>query len=306
MRLFSPPPTSTTGRTIAVLFAFAWVILVTRAAAVSSETLASAQSLFDTGKDTEALHAYTALAQEDPTNPEPQRYLGLLAFRRNDPDAAIAAFEKAIALAPTHAETRCRLGDSYGRKAQVAGLLSKFGWAKKCLAAYERAAADDPGCVRAHESLFGYYLNAPSIAGGGKEKARAEAETLKRIAPPRGVLAFAQLYQSEKDNARALAEYDAYLATMPNDFYVNYQVGKLCDTTGIAPDRGLAALGHCLELPPLAPPDAPKHQHAHWRIGNILKARGDLAGARAAYEAALKVDPTFANAAQALKAITKQ
>ena len=272
-------------------------------AAVSAppEALAAARALLEANRDAEAQRAYEAIVRQDPSDPEPFRRLGQLALRRDDPDAAVTWLEQAVALAPDHAETHRVLGDSLGRKAQRAGVFAKFGLARRCLAAYERAAALDPSSVRAHESLFGYYVNAPGIAGGGKDKALAEAEALKRLDAARGALAFATLYQAENKFAEALAEYDTYLGTAPDDFYVNYLVGKLCDTNGLAPERGLAALRHCLELPPLAPPDAPKHQHAHWRIGNILRTQGDLAGARAAYEAALAIDPGFSHAADALK-----
>jgi tetratricopeptide (TPR) repeat protein len=271
------------------------------AAPASPEALAEARALFEARKDPEARLAYEALAKQDPANPEPLRCLGYLALRRDDPDAAVACFEKAIVLAPEHAETHRALGDGLGRKVQKAGVLSKFGLAKKCLAAYERAVALDANSVGAHESLFGYYLNAPAIAGGDRGKALREAEALKRLDPARRALALARAHPAAKEYADALAELEISLQKTPDDFYINYQVGKLCDTAGIAPERGLAALRHCLDLPPLTPPDAPKHQHAYWRIGNILKAQGDLAGARAAYEAALKVDANFEHAAKALK-----
>lgn len=271
------------------------------AAAEPSADFAAARALFDARQNAEAETAYAALAKQHPANPEPLRCLGHLALRRDDADAAVTWFEQAVALAPDDAETHRSLGDSFGRKAQKAGMLSKFGLAKKCLAAYERAGALDPSSVRIRESLFNYYVNAPAIAGGGKDKARAEAEVLQRLDPARGALAFAALHQAEKKFLEAIDAYDVYLKSNPDDAYVNYLVGKLCDTNGIAPERGLAALRHCLELPELAPPGAPKHQHAHWRIGNLLKAQGDLAGARAAYETSLKLDPKFEHAANALK-----
>ncbi|ACB75165.1 tetratricopeptide repeat protein [Opitutus terrae] len=273
------------------------------AAPASVDELAAARALFEAHKDAEAQSAYAALTEKDSGNPEPLRCLGYLALRRNDGDAAVRWFEKAVGLAPTHAETHRALGDAFGTKAQQAGVLSKFGLAKKCLASYQRAARLDPADARTHQCLFEYYRQAPAIAGGGTDKAAAEAAILKQLDPARGALAYATLYQAEKKFTEALAEYDAYLKTAPDDFYVNYLVGKLCDTNGVAAERGLAALRHCLELPQLTPPAAPKHQHAHWRIGNLSKRQGNLAAARAAYEASLKIDPGFEPAASALKSL---
>ena len=40
--------------------------------------------------------------------------------------------------------------------------------------------------------------------------------------------------------------------------------------------------------------------HAHWRLGMILEKRGDVAGARAEYEAALRLEPKLTDAKRAL------
>ena len=69
--------------------------------------------------------------------------------------------------------------------------------------------------------------------------------------------------------------------------------------TGQFLDRGLAALRHCLELTPGK--NDPTHAAAQWRIGNLLEKKNDPAGARAAYEASLKLDPKFPQSIEALK-----
>ncbi|HVU16221.1 MAG TPA: tetratricopeptide repeat protein [Candidatus Didemnitutus sp.] len=51
-------------------------------------------------------------------------------------------------------------------------------------------------------------------------------------------------------------------------------------------------LRRCLELK--APKGQPDFSPVQWRLGNILERQGDKAGARAAYEAAVKADPHFA------------
>ena len=66
-------------------------------------------------------------------------------------------------------------------------------------------------------------------------------------------------------------------------------------------DRGLASLRLCLGLDP--PKGAPPHSAAEWRLGNILEKKGDAAGARAAYRAALELDPKYAPASDALRAL---
>jgi tetratricopeptide (TPR) repeat protein len=112
-------------------------------------------------------------------------------------------------------------------------------------------------------------------------------------------MAYAQLYTEARQYEKAFTEWDEALKAAPDDYNALYQVGKLAATTGQNLDRGLAALRRCVELEPGK--DQPTHAAAQWRIGNILEKKNDVAGARAAYEAALKLDPKFTNAADALK-----
>jgi Tfp pilus assembly protein PilF len=131
------------------------------------------------------------------------------------------------------------------------------------------------------------------------EKARAQAEEIKKLDASRGRAAIAGLYAAEKKNDLAFAEFEDALKDNPDDYSALYQFGRLAAITGERMDRGLEALRKCLTLTP------PEGQHgqaaAHWRIGLILEKKGDQAGARAAYEAALRSDPKFSQAAESLK-----
>jgi tetratricopeptide (TPR) repeat protein len=133
------------------------------------------------------------------------------------------------------------------------------------------------------------------------DKALAEAATIKKLDAMRGRLCFATLYTVDKKFELALAEFDEVLKVTPDDYAALYQVGKLAAVSGQYLDRGLASLRHCLELPPPASPNTPGYPAANWRMGLILEKKNDPAGARAAYEAALKLDPKFSPAVDALK-----
>eukprot|EP01035_Chromulina_nebulosa_P009839 gene9839-13270_t len=256
-------------------------------AAPDPAALAAARTLYNTtGKSAEAQKAFEALAAADPKDPDVNYFLGQLANRRDDPEKAAKYFETAVAAEPTAGRHHHGLGDAYGRSAQKAGVLSKFGLAKKCLAAYERAVALEPNVVDFRFSLFEFYRQAPSIAGGGFDKAAAQAEAIKKIDALRGRLAFATLYIGEKKYPEALAQFDEVLKTNPDDYTALYQVGRLAALTGQFLDRGLTSLRRCLELTPPAAPNTPGHAAAHWRIGVIHEKKNDPAAARTAYETA--------------------
>ena len=271
-------------------------------AAVDPTALDAARVLYNQrGQSAEAQKAFEALAATDPKNADVNFFLGQLANRRNDPAKALTYFQAAVAAAPTEARHHHGLGDAYGRSAQKAGILSQLGLAKKCVAAYERAVALEPTNLDFRASLFEFYRRAPGIAGGGLDKATAQAEAITKIDAQRGRFAFATLYVGEKKYAEALAQFDEALKTNPDDYTCLYQIGRLAAVTGQYLDRGLTCLRRCLELPIPDSLNTPGHAAAHWSIGTILEAKKDLPAARAAYEAAVKLDPQFTPAAAALK-----
>jgi tetratricopeptide (TPR) repeat protein len=255
--------------------------------------------LFEANRFSEARLAFEGLLATDSANADVHYYLGRLALEREDTGTAVRELERAAALAPDSARSHNALGDAYGRSAEKAGIISKFSLARKCLAEYERAVALEPDNVDFHERLLEYYSRAPSLLGGGSAKATDEAATIKRLDPRRGRQAYAALYLANGKYDLALAELDEVLKTAPEDYASLYQVGRLVAVSGRHLDRGLAALRLCLRLP--SPQGAPSHSAAQWRLGNILEKKSDPAGARAAYEAALKLDPRFTPASDALK-----
>ena len=281
------------------------VALLTPAlAAVDPAALASARALFDARRPAEAQAAFEKLAATEPKDPEINSYLGQLALRRDDPAKAAEYFEIAVAAAPSSGRHLQALGDAYGRGAQKAGLLSKLGLAKKCLAAYERAVALEPDNLDFRQSLFEYYRQAPGMAGGGADKAAAQAEAIKKLDAARGRIAFAMLFAGEKKYADAFAQFDAVLQENPDDYTALYQVGRLAAITGQFIDRGITSLRRCLELTPPAAPNTPGHAAAQWRLGQLLEKKSEIAAARAAYEAAIRLDPKFTPATDALKKLS--
>lgn len=274
------------------------------AATAAPADLESARALFTARKLAEAQQTFEQLAAADPKHPDVNYYLGQLANRRNEPDKALKYFEAAVAAAPSDARHHHGLGDAYGRSAQQAGVLSKFGLAKKCLAAYQRAVELEPGNLDFRQSLFEYYRQAPGLAGGGFDKAAAQAAAMKQIDPTRGRIAFATLYAGEKKYEQAFAEFDEVLKTNPDDYTTLYQVGRLAAITGHYVDRGVASLRRCLALPAPTTPNTPGHAAAHWRLGQLREKQSDPASARIAYEAAVKLDPTFNPAADSLRKLT--
>jgi tetratricopeptide (TPR) repeat protein len=281
-----------------LLLSFLSLLVPAVAPAAEPADFAAARALFEANRPLEARRAFEALAAAEPSSADVHYYLGRLALGRDEVDTAVRELERAEALDPVSARIHQSLGDAYGYSAMRAGIMSKFSLATKCLAEFQRASELDPGNLDTHARLLEYYSRAPWIAGGGDDKARAEAAKIEALDPRRGHEAYAALYLADGEYDLALAELDGALKTAPDDYVALYQVGQLAAVSGQHLDRGLASLRHCLKIK--APQGAPSHSAAQWRLGNILEKKGDPAGARVAYEAALKLNPKYKPASDAL------
>lgn len=270
-----------------------------RAGSAPTEQLEEIRALLRSSKISEAEVAARRLVERFAAEAEAHVQLGGVLMAKQDAAGAVQAFERAAALAPRDSAIQRRLGDAYGFAAQQAGMMAKLGLARKCLAAYERAVSLDPASIPARQSLLMFYQAAPAMVGGGMDKAYAQADEIRRLDPERGRLAFAQLYAAERKWAAAFAEFEAVLEADPDNYLALFQVGRLAALSGERVERGLATLRRALTLTP--PTGAAGHEAVHWRLGMLLERIGDRAGARAAYESALQVNPQFLQARDALR-----
>ena len=275
------------------------VTAVVAQAAVSPDKIENVRGLVRDKKLTAAETAANALVTANPKEAEAYALLGSVRTAKSDGDGAVKACEKAVELAPASSEYQLQLGDACGLAVQTAGVFSKMSLGKKCLAAYEKAVELDPKNLVARSSLASMYQMAPSMMGGGIDKAYAQAAAIKQLAATRGHIAYATLYAAEKKFAEAFAEFEEALKAAPDNYDALYQFGKLTALTGERVDRGMDALKKCLTLSP--PPGSPGHDAAQWRLGNLWEKKGDKKAARAAYEAALAINPNFQQAIDSLK-----
>lgn len=246
----------------------------------------------------EARARLTQCLAAEPDNAELHFFLGQSYLYAHEPAGAVPALERATALDPANSRYMRHLGDAYGLSAQKAGIFSKMGWAKKCKAAYEKAVELDPKDIGARWSVMEYCRQAPGFVGGGMDQAYAQATAIKQLNVGAGRVAFASLYVAEKKFPEAFAQFDDALQANPDDYEVLFQVGRLADVTSHDLPRGLTSLRRCLILP--VPEKSSGHATAQLLIGNILLKQGDQAAARAAYEAALALNPQLTPATEAL------
>lgn len=90
-------------------------------------------------------------------------------------DNAVKNGERAVSASPDNALYHLWLGREYGEKASASNPMSAASLARKAKSEFELAVKLDPANVQAHADLAEYYTDAPSIMGGGTDKARDQA-----------------------------------------------------------------------------------------------------------------------------------
>ncbi len=137
-----------------------------------------------------------------------------------DLDAALDLAEKAVAADGKNADYHFQLATVCGQKAEKASLFSKPGWAHRFKEEAEKAAALDPRSLDPRFALMEFYLQAPRLMGGSRQKASTMAEEIGRIDPACGYLAQARLAQQDKDALLEEAAFLKALAAAPHDYEV--------------------------------------------------------------------------------------
>jgi tetratricopeptide (TPR) repeat protein len=136
-------------------------------------------------------------------------------YARCDYDEAIKCGKKATEIDTTNSDYYLWLGIAYSEKTKEGWFLKKLSNARKSKRAFERGVELDPASLDAREGVLEYYVRAPGIAGGGKDKAENQAGEISKVDPVRGHLAYAYIYRYEEDFSRAEDELILAIETDP-------------------------------------------------------------------------------------------
>src|SRR5215472_19014728 len=106
-------------------------------------------------------------------------------FSLGEWDRGIADCEKAVSLAPENSQFHLWLGRIYGEKADKSNFMTAAGLARRVRDEFEKAVHLNPKSVDARSDLAEFYLEAPGIVGGGRDKAQQQANSLLFLDPAR-------------------------------------------------------------------------------------------------------------------------
>lgn len=259
-------------------------------------------------------------------------------FELDDWNPAVSACETAVAMEPGNSLYHLWLGRTYGEKASRVNFLSATGLARKVHSEFERAVELSPANVDARTDLAEFYLEAPGIVGGGKDKAAAQANLLMPLNPALAHWVMARMAEKNKDNAIAEQEYRAAveashegLRALANLAGFYRHINRINDMEqalhALESSRNLDRPGALVDAAhmllragndyPLAirlvcrylssgttVEEAPVFK-AHYLLGALLEKQGDSSAAAGEYREALALARNFRPAQDALKHVTR-
>lgn len=302
--------------------------------ATPSSAAPSAKDLLASGRVDEVIPVLQKEISQSPNDAELRNLLCRAYFMTEDWDRGISECEHARNLAPQKSLYHLWLGRIYGEKADRVGFLSAAAMVKKVRSSFERAVELDPKSWEARTDLAEFYLEAPSIVGGGKDKAREQAKALLPLHPGMAHWVLARIAEKDKDVAEAEREYRAGIAATHGgarawlDFaiflkHTNHfeELQQALEEVAAAPvDRaeslmdGASLLLNAGRYFPLGvrlvhryfsvgPVEEGPAFKAHTYLGELLEKQGDRKGAAEEYRSALALFRGYRRAEEGLKRV---
>lgn len=233
-------------------------------------SLATALALHQQGQLLQARQTYEAILATDPNNAAVHHYLGVLEHQTGNPTPALQHLQKAVHSPQAEAFYWVNLGN----------LLKDLQRPQEAEAAYQRALAQKPGDALALYNLGHLY----QLHGRWSDAAAAFGQAVSEqgdFVAAWQKLAAMELRANRREQALAAAEQAVALA--PDQAAGWFHLADALGRFARWPDSQ-QALERCLALQPQFP-------EALNNLGLARKNQGDLAGAAAAFEAALQQAP---------------
>ena len=316
------------------------VITILTAAALNSSAASepTAARLLAEGRVDDAITLLNAKIKDDPGDSESYNLLCRAHYLLGEWDPGIAACERAVSLAPDNSDYHSWLGRIYGEKAGHSSFITAAHLAGKVRSEFETAVRLNPKSVDARDDLADFYLEAPGIVGGGKDKAEAQAQEIAKVNPAEADRVRARIAEQKKDYGTAENDYRVEIQASGGQagawlnlarFYghrgrfdeMDDALRHATDPKMNRPDlltgaaEVLISAGHNLTQAELllrrylssgaTVEDAPVFK-AHYLLGTILEGAGDKQAAAEQYREALSLSKNFSPAREALKRMKQQ
>jgi tetratricopeptide (TPR) repeat protein len=195
----------------AAAIAFAAALAASACAQGSREQFAQANAALQAGEADKALLLLNPLTQTGAADAYNLRCR--VFYTLEQWDRAVGDCEQAVKLDRENSEYHLWLGRAYGEKASRASFMSAYALAKRTRSAFEEAVRLNPRNSQALADLGEFYADAPSVVGGGAQKAEGVAAQLDKLYPVRAHELRGRIAEQRKDLDGAEQEYKLSVST---------------------------------------------------------------------------------------------
>jgi tetratricopeptide (TPR) repeat protein len=286
--------------------------------------------LYDAGEYTKVTSLMAQTLARDPHNTQANLWMVRCYIELGDFDLAIRYARQAVALEPNSSQAHLWLGRAYGSKAESA---KSFVLARYVRREFEKAVQLNPDDLSARRDLMEFYLEAPWVLGGSRDKAWQQAQAIAARDAGEGHLARAAIWKEVDQPAKAEAEYRQLLDSKPREIDPYFEMAdyyemrrdpaniervteaaasldpndpRLGYYRGVArvvrgrdlPDAERLLFGYLSRTPNRS--DYPSHASAYVWLGQAYEMEGKAQEAARQFRAALRLDPGRIEARQGL------
>jgi tetratricopeptide (TPR) repeat protein len=308
--------------------------LVLPIARAQTSALDAAKNAYEKGEYRKVVSILEPAAEKEPNNGEIQLLLTKAYLETHQGDAAIRSAEKAVSIDPKNSVYHDWLGQAYGDKASHASMFSAYPLARKTQKEFDTAVSLDEHNYEAMQHLIDYDCSAPSMVGGGEDKAQPLIQKLTNMDAAEGEYAAGNCRLDKKDSDAAAADFVKSLESKPKSMEIVDEMAAYFANRGDG-EHVLAAANAAAAIAPQDPrvkyfhavgwilkgekqkdaesilheylqaasprTDYPSLASAHYWLGKLYEDQKNISGARTEYQAAVKLNPKAKNAQEALK-----
>lgn len=175
------------------------LVIASSVSMVSVADINEVQQALEAEDKVAAQYAFDELSAAEKNSIDGKVLTGRLMLVKEDTEDAFDYFEELQEQHSSNVDVNYYLGVSAVIMAQKASIFSKLGYAKDFIKAMEKTIELKPDHQDALNTLIGFHLNAPSIAGGDAEQALTFAKQLQQYDAEQGYSQIANVYwQTEK------------------------------------------------------------------------------------------------------------
>lgn len=178
--------------------------------------LQSAITAFNDMQYVKAKPLFEAVVNDAAVKNDALYYLGRIAIQEGDADKAKDYLDQSVGIEPNTSDEYYWMAVVYGELARKANIFKQTSYASSVHKYYQLAVDVDPKNIAARRGLFLFYVIAPSIMGGGIDKAEKALSDIRKLSPVDADIEQLNWFGKKEEHEKQLTHAKFLVATYPN------------------------------------------------------------------------------------------